>query len=257
MDPVSLFGPSEFSFRIPNLAEIADRCAWDHLAAILDKASAELASSIEDDDERGLLYSDNKNYCSTTTPRSAKKTTAYERKLRYITRRLNADRFSWDNKCLHNLVLKDGPEDVLRAALGLGADPAVRNQNRSTPVHVAARWGRHKHLRALLNVFVSLDEVDGLKDSQGRSPEDLSKEYKNEACCDAFQVQCSGQIALFYRDVKTEKNLARLEAILVALEQYWLPLSENPNHQIQKQTVQPGDAFEDTAFKPGFEIVKF
>jgi hypothetical protein len=24
-----------------------------------------------------------------------------------------------------------------------------------------------------------------------------------------------------------------------------------------KRTVQPGDAFEDTAFKPGFEIVKF
>jgi hypothetical protein len=25
----------------------------------------------------------------------------------------------------------------------------------------------------------------------------------------------------------------------------------------EKRTVQPGDAFEDTAFKPGFEIVKF
>jgi hypothetical protein len=25
----------------------------------------------------------------------------------------------------------------------------------------------------------------------------------------------------------------------------------------KKRTVQPGDAFEDTAFKPGFEIVKF
>ncbi len=25
----------------------------------------------------------------------------------------------------------------------------------------------------------------------------------------------------------------------------------------KQQTVQPGDAFEDTAFKPGFKIVKF
>jgi hypothetical protein len=25
----------------------------------------------------------------------------------------------------------------------------------------------------------------------------------------------------------------------------------------KNRTVQPGDAFEDTAFKPGFEIVKF
>ncbi len=49
-----------------------------------------------------------------------------------------------------------------------------------------------------------------------------------------------------------------------------LPLSENPNHhpkkkkqkqknkQKQKRTVQPlGDAFEDTAFKPGLDIDKF
>jgi hypothetical protein len=39
-------------------------------------------------------------------------------------------------------------------------------------------------------------------------------------------------------------------------------LSENRDHHLQKKTkkkrnVQPGDAFEDTAFKPGFEIVKF
>ncbi len=35
----------------------------------------------------------------------------------------------------------------------------------------------------------------------------------------------------------------------------WL-LSENPNDH-QKKTVQPGDSYEETAFKPGFEIVKF
>jgi hypothetical protein len=34
-------------------------------------------------------------------------------------------------------------------------------------------------------------------------------------------------------------------------------LSENPHDHPQKRTVQQGDAFEDTAFKPGFEIVKF
>jgi hypothetical protein len=33
--------------------------------------------------------------------------------------------------------------------------------------------------------------------------------------------------------------------------------SENPNHNIQKQIVQPRDAFEDTAFQPVFEIVDF
>jgi hypothetical protein len=34
-------------------------------------------------------------------------------------------------------------------------------------------------------------------------------------------------------------------------------LLENPDHLPIKQTVQTGDAFEDNAFKPGFEIVKF
>jgi hypothetical protein len=48
----------------------------------------------------------------------------------------------------------------------------------------------------------------------------------------------------------------REEATLVPLDRSWLPLSEDPDPK-KKQTVQPGDAFEDTAFKPGFEIVKF
>jgi hypothetical protein len=34
-------------------------------------------------------------------------------------------------------------------------------------------------------------------------------------------------------------------------------LLENTDHHPQKQTVHPGDAFEDGAFKTGFEIVKF
>jgi hypothetical protein len=40
------------------------------------------------------------------------------------------------------------------------------------------------------------------------------------------------------------------------IDRSWLPLSENPDHHLEKRTVQPRDAFEDTAFKPGFEIVK-
>jgi hypothetical protein len=41
---------------------------------------------------------------------------------------------------------------------------------------------------------------------------------------------------------------------LLPLDKDWLPLSENPD---QKQAVQIEDALEETAFKPGFEIVKF
>jgi hypothetical protein len=44
---------------------------------------------------------------------------------------------------------------------------------------------------------------------------------------------------------------------MVPLNRDWIPLSENPDHHPPKQTVHPGDVFEDTAFKPGFEIVKF
>jgi hypothetical protein len=35
-----------------------------------------------------------------------------------------------------------------------------------------------------------------------------------------------------------------------------LTRSENPKHHPPKKTVQPKDAFEDTAYKLGFEIVK-
>jgi hypothetical protein len=36
-------------------------------------------------------------------------------------------------------------------------------------------------------------------------------------------------------------------------------LSKNPQHHHHKKkiTIQPGEAFEDTAFKQGFEIAKF
>jgi hypothetical protein len=43
---------------------------------------------------------------------------------------------------------------------------------------------------------------------------------------------------------------------LVPIDGSRLHLSENPI-TLYKRTVQPGDAFEDTAFMPEFEIVKF
>jgi hypothetical protein len=43
----------------------------------------------------------------------------------------------------------------------------------------------------------------------------------------------------------------------VPFDRTCLPLSEKPNNHVQeKLTVQPGDAFEGTALKPGFEIVE-
>jgi hypothetical protein len=43
----------------------------------------------------------------------------------------------------------------------------------------------------------------------------------------------------------------------VRFDRSWLSLSETPIIAPKKRIVQPGDAIEDTAFKPGFEIVKF
>jgi hypothetical protein len=58
--------------------------------------------------------------------------------------------------------------------------------------------------------------------------------------------------------VETEKKLKSFEATMVPLRRSCLLISENTIITPQKQqTVQPGDAFEDTAFKPGFKIVKF
>ncbi len=53
------------------------------------------------------------------------------------------------------------------------------------------------------------------------------------------------------------KKLASQVATLMTLDRSWLPLSKTPIIALNKRTVQPGDAFEDTVFKPGFEIVKF
>jgi hypothetical protein len=40
---------------------------------------------------------------------------------------------------------------------------------------------------------------------------------------------------------------------LIPFDRSGLLLSENPDHHpLKKQTVQPGDAFEDTAYEPGF-----
>jgi hypothetical protein len=53
-----------------------------------------------------------------------------------------------------------------------------------------------------------------------------------------------------------QKKVGKLRAMLVPLDRSRLLLSKNLITS-KKRTVQRGDAFEDTAFKPGFEIVKF
>jgi hypothetical protein len=60
-----------------------------------------------------------------------------------------------------------------------------------------------------------------------------------------------------YRCENRKKDGDIRSNILVPLIWSSLSLSENPDSNPQKGTVQPQDAFEDTAFKPGFEIVKF
>jgi hypothetical protein len=52
--------------------------------------------------------------------------------------------------------------------------------------------------------------------------------------------------------MRRQKNSLRVEEDTGAI------LSESQDHHPQKKrNVQLGDAFEDTAFNPGFEIVKF
>ncbi len=56
--------------------------------------------------------------------------------------------------------------------------------------------------------------------------------------------------------MKTENKFGSLRFKVSGAIDY-VPLSENPNHHPKKKkAVQPEDAFKDTAFKPGFEIVK-
>jgi hypothetical protein len=58
---------------------------------------------------------------------------------------------------------------------------------------------------------------------------------------------------------RQKKKLASQEVNLVSFDWSWFSLSKNADHHPpqKKRTVQLGDAFEDTAFKPGFVIVKF
>jgi hypothetical protein len=58
-------------------------------------------------------------------------------------------------------------------------------------------------------------------------------------------------------DEKTEKKLNSYEATLVSLDRHRLLLPKTPIITPKKRTVQPRDAFEDTVFRSGFEIVKF
>jgi hypothetical protein len=60
-------------------------------------------------------------------------------------------------------------------------------------------------------------------------------------------------------DVKTEKTFASLKATLVLLDRSWILylFQKTLITMPKKRTVQPGDALEDTVFKPRFEIVTF
>ncbi len=55
---------------------------------------------------------------------------------------------------------------------------------------------------------------------------------------------------------RQKETFPSFEEKLVPLDRSWFPLSENQIIIPKNRTVQPVDAFEDTAFKPGFEIVK-
>jgi hypothetical protein len=61
---------------------------------------------------------------------------------------------------------------------------------------------------------------------------------------------------LDYRCEGREK-VGALSGQVMPLDRSWLPRLENPIIPTKKRAVQPGDAFEGTACKPGFEVVKF
>jgi hypothetical protein len=57
-------------------------------------------------------------------------------------------------------------------------------------------------------------------------------------------------------EVKTNK-VAESRKTLMPSDRSRFPFSEIPDHRPQKEQIfQPGDAFEDTAFKPWYEDVK-
>jgi hypothetical protein len=58
--------------------------------------------------------------------------------------------------------------------------------------------------------------------------------------------------------VKTEKSIGELRGDIGAIGLVLTSSLRKPRSSPhKKRTVQPGDAFEDTALKQGFEIVKF
>ncbi len=54
---------------------------------------------------------------------------------------------------------------------------------------------------------------------------------------------------------RRNKNLSSYETTLGPLDGSWHPLQKSPITTTEKQTVQPGGAFEDIALKLGLEIV--
>jgi hypothetical protein len=56
--------------------------------------------------------------------------------------------------------------------------------------------------------------------------------------------------------VKTGKEVTSQETTLVPLDRFNPLLQKIPIITLRKRTIQPGDPVEDTAFKPGLEIVE-
>jgi ankyrin repeat protein len=163
MDNIEINNSNDLS-SFPNLAELADRSDWPTLKVIVSKFESLVMPGVDDDN---ML----------NNPISAG-----------IRQKLDEDEFGGrGNKLLHNLVLKNAPDHVFIDVLALGATPIVFNQHLATPLHLACRWGRTRHLRALLDVDTNFDSVYKLKDSTSQSPYDQAKDYKNEECLRLLQ----------------------------------------------------------------------
>ncbi len=76
-----------------------------------------------------------------------------------------------------------------------------------------------------------------------------------------FSVGIKFQFLSETMDCKTGKQLETWDVTLVPFYWSWLLLSDICDHHLQTNEMpfeeMPQDAFEDTTFKPGFEIVEF
>jgi hypothetical protein len=66
-----------------------------------------------------------------------------------------------------------------------------------------------------------------------------------------------GRTAIRLYRCEDKTKVGELRGDIGALRKVLTSSSRRPVYHPQKRTVQPGDAIEETAFNPGFEIVKF